>query len=477
MKKTLFLVPLLLVGLSMTVVSCGDDDDVPTPTTETNPGANDNDEDTDPQTPAAPVNAFYMTSSEGYDAAMIGSQSGNAYFASANENNQVTRMSALLNNGTANSTPAAVLFGENQEVRSISVGETSYVFNQNLETGKIDASVISGEASQIFAGVADIPSVQESAARAITRAAISNELKENIFIAFNNMNVMLDVVATINTTITEDRSSVLYDAVIHVTAVVSKVTSDVQQVTSGTVTVTETTPEQFQEIVSNVADEVGGLSELKGKTIDEIDQTVETVTEETVEQAEINTETGEGTIVSGAGKLKVTLTWRYGADIDLHVFEAGYTGNHYWDNHSRGHIYYAEKSNTFTDGYLDYDNTRGYYINPKNTVEIDYSRAAIENIYWDNLNSGDYYIYLHYYASHGDSWCDFVTEGPCTVSVFVDGVGKSKEVTMTSAYNSTMLYIGKVTFPDGTIDFSSPEPASARQVVRMFMANPATPKK
>lgn len=477
MKKSFCLylfASVLTFGLAVTLSSCGDDDDdapapyVPAPQAESSDGK------------------MYVTEGVTYALSMVNDDSGNAYFVTADDNDNLSRVNALLNNGGSASVPATVIFGDNQEVRSITVDDVTYVFRKNPETHKIDVSVIRGNDSQLFPGVLDYTDdsaepindgePEVAARRALTRAAVSATLMANLQVAFGNMNVMLEAVARVNVLISEETGSVFYSAVAEYRAVITSVTGDVSRVMSGTVQIEEVSAEEFQSVVAEIAESVPSLSTIANNTLEQMEQTVEASVVDTDEAAQENTESGEGTIISGGAdsKFKVTLTWRYGADIDLHAFEAGFTQSRTYGNNATGHIYYSQKQATLTDGYLDFDNTHGYYIDPTGNEPSDYSRAAIENIYWQTVNDGDYYIYLDYYASHSSSWCDGVTTGPCTISVFVNGVGKSITVDMTSAYHHpSMRYIGKVTFPEGTIDFNSPEDPQARRLVRRIMENPA----
>ena len=467
MSKNFFFVALLFAGLCVSFNSCSKDDgggseqQVEQQQPQPSP---------DPQTPEGSSDSFVMTQGSTYKLSMVNKGNGNAYFVTADDNDQISRLNALLDNGGTESVPATVIFDDAQDVRSITFSDVSYVFNKNSETNKIDVSVVQGEVSQIFQDVMDYTPTPNEARR---RRAASGSFEANMNIALNNMNVMLTAVGTVNARISESGEGVLYSAVANVTAVITSLTHDTSVLITDEVVIEEATAEQFENVIKNLSEQIPSLVELAEKTLAEMEQAVAEKVEETDETADSNTETGEGTIVSGMGKLKTTLTWRYGADIDLHIFEAGFSGSHDQGIQDQGHIYYSAKTNSFTDGYLDYDNTSGYYINPENYEDNDYSRAAIENVYWNEVNNGTYYVYLHYYAQHSGEWCDGVTEGPCTVSIFVDGVGKSKTVEMTRAYNSQMLYVGKVTFPDGTIDLSTPEAAKARQMADEYMAAPS----
>lgn len=96
-----------------------------------------------------------------------------------------------------------------------------------------------------------------------------------------------------------------------------------------------------------------------------------------------------------SGDLKVTLLWNFPADIDVHVRQPnGRT------------IFYANRSDSSTGGYLDVDNQEG-------------GRGAAENIYWENPPRGKYQVKLHYYQSSRAN--GVAGRGKCTVVVFQKG--------------------------------------------------------
>ncbi len=78
--------------------------------------------------------------------------------------------------------------------------------------------------------------------------------------------------------------------------------------------------------------------------------------------------------IGGTGDLKITLLWNFHSDIDLHVQEPdGYE------------ISYKNKTSP-SGGKLDTDNRSG-------------GRGSAENIYWEAPPTGQYKIWLEYYAS------------------------------------------------------------------------------
>ena len=111
-----------------------------------------------------------------------------------------------------------------------------------------------------------------------------------------------------------------------------------------------------------------------------------------------NVELGLATLNSGHGALKVTLSWNFYADIDLHAIEPNGT-----------RIYYNHEYSYRTGGYLDVDNRSG-------------GAGAAENIYWENPENGVYDIAIDYFGSsilNGMSQC-----GMCKVTILYKGQGK-----------------------------------------------------
>lgn len=115
------------------------------------------------------------------------------------------------------------------------------------------------------------------------------------------------------------------------------------------------------------------------------DVEIDTTTAEVVRQAES---------VGSTGALKVTLLWNFHADIDLHVKQP-----------SGKVIYYKEKQDSSSGGYLDVDNREG-------------GNGAAENIFWNKPPKGQYMIALNYY---GESQSGKTEYGTCTVVVFQEG--------------------------------------------------------
>lgn len=120
----------------------------------------------------------------------------------------------------------------------------------------------------------------------------------------------------------------------------------------------------------------------------------------------------EGIDIGGTGKLKVTLLWDFPGDIDLHIIEP--SGNE---------IYYANKRNWLSGGYLDVDNQQG-------------GEGAAENIYWKEPPSGQYKVFLNFYnksAAGGSGICRVIIrqEGldTQTFEIPMSVVGETKDVT------------------------------------------------
>ena len=118
-----------------------------------------------------------------------------------------------------------------------------------------------------------------------------------------------------------------------------------------------------------------------------------------------NVELGTAVLNSGAGELKVTLSWDYYADIDLYVVEPNETV-----------IYWKTPYSYYTGGFLDVDNRIG-------------GPGATENIFWNSPEDGEYTIILDYY---GASTLNNLTQsGTCKVTIMYKGVGTVYSVSMT----------------------------------------------
>lgn len=112
---------------------------------------------------------------------------------------------------------------------------------------------------------------------------------------------------------------------------------------------------------------------------------IDTTATEAVRQAES---------IGATGALKVTLLWHFHADIDLLVKQP-----------NGKVIYYKEKQDNSTGGYLDVDNREG-------------GKGAAENIFWNEPPKGQYMVALNYF---GKSQSGKTEAGTCTVVVFQEG--------------------------------------------------------
>lgn len=134
-----------------------------------------------------------------------------------------------------------------------------------------------------------------------------------------------------------------------------------------------------------------------------------------------NVEAGHGILQTGSGSLKVTLSWSFYADIDLHVIEPN--GNR---------IYYIDRTSS-TGGYLDRDDRDG-------------GSGAVENIYWENAPDGTYTIVLDYFgrsASHSMS-----QSGVCKVTLLCNGNGRVINVPMSEHDTKTVV---QLKMPEGQV--------------------------
>lgn len=129
-----------------------------------------------------------------------------------------------------------------------------------------------------------------------------------------------------------------------------------------------------------------------------------------------------GALNSGYGELKATLSWNFYADIDIHAFEP-----------SGIHIYWNNPKSSVSGGYLDVDNREG-------------GAGAIENIYWEKAEEGEYDIFIDYYGE--STLNDLFQTGECLVSVYCNGYGKTYRIPL-GIYDSE--YVTTITLPDGIL--------------------------
>ncbi len=289
----------------------------------------------------------------------------------------------------------------NSLIRSITINGVTYTFVVN-DDGNIDAAVVCNGISELYTDVAPAELLGASFTGDDFAAILSD--------AFSKIGNGTNIIIAINQLIISD--SAIYTDVQAIINYILGLQNDALDLED---------PETTGELTETPTEEPTDVDE---ERLAESDET-----------ADDNTNKGNGAIVSGKGALKVTLTWFYRADIDLHIYEPGYTSG-------TGHIYYATPRNSFTDGFLDIDNTRGYYINPE-TRETNESLSAVENVYWpESPKDGVHNIYLDYYGGN--------ETGSCNVTVYVDGKSiYSEDVTMLQT--DRQKYIVSVKMPEGTI--------------------------
>lgn len=99
--------------------------------------------------------------------------------------------------------------------------------------------------------------------------------------------------------------------------------------------------------------------------------------------------------IGGTGDLKITLTWEFPGDIDVHVTEP-----------SGEVINFMNKNDYETGGNLDVDNLQGG--SPGN--------PAAENVYWPHPPAGRYHVMVKYYGERQG-----VTQGTVNVTVINNG--------------------------------------------------------
>lgn len=351
--------------------------------------------------------SFYSTTNvpDGYGIGVVNDNDGNVYFV-ADDNNDgtgnVNRVNFVLNNGgeAAGNNGAQAngccLFYD-QKARSVTINGVTYTFHQN-DDNKIDVAITCNNISELYTNVVDA---------SLLNSGAGNNKIGNAFMGIYNA---ADIIEATNARVKND--SPLFPYVASVSDYISLLRGDSQW-------------------LGNDAN-VGQLTANPGDKAVNVDFTIVT---ETDNVAYNNTNSGNGAIASGKGALKVTLTWFFDSDIDLHVFEPDYET-------SVGHIFFGAPTNSFCGGYLDIDNVRGYYINPL-TGETNTGLAAVENIYWmDSPKDGVYKICLDNY-SH-------IRAGMCNLAIYKDGKSiYSKNVWINT--NDRVRYIVSVCMPYGDV--------------------------
>lgn len=390
MKKKFIYTMLLLASLSFSVTSCCDGGDII------------GEENTPPaEQPAEEPQHFYSITNvpDGYNTGLVNENDNNIYFVADENGNgtgNVRRVNFVLNNGGEDSANGVAIFSSNK-VRSMTINSVTYTFSINADN-KIDVAVTKNNVTELYTNVAD--------ASLIDIADSNNKLAA----AFMGIGNTTDIITNVNGLISNN--SALYEYITSLQKYLASLKGD-----SGWL---------------GNADNSGSLA--SNPTDKRVDYDNEEISS-TDSEADNNTNSGNGAVVSGKGKLKATLTWFFESDIDLHVYEPDYTGY-------KGHIYYADKENSFTDGYLDIDNRIGYYINPT-TNETNRNLAAVENIYWkESPKDGVYKLYLDNY-SH-------IRGGKCNLSVYKDGKSiYNADIDLDT--NDRARYIISVRMPEGEI--------------------------
>lgn len=382
---------MLLASLSISVSSCCDTDDVINDVTPTTPV-----EENKPSTLQ-----FYSTTDvpNGYNIGVVNKDNNNVYFVADNNGNgtgDVNRVNFVLNNGNGANGNGVVIFNDNK-VRSMTVNGVTYTFHQN-ENGKVDVAVTYNNVSELYSNVAD--------AQLIGIAPTDNKIAA----AFKGVGNSAEIASSVNSLINNE--SALYAYINGLQAYLSSLKGDSQWLGNDGNT---------GQLITNPGNQPVNVDK--------------DAVAETDNVANNNTNSGNGAVVSGKGALKVTLTWFFPSDIDLHVFEPGFVT-------TTGHIYYAASRNSFTDGYLDIDNRSGYYINPL-TGESNTSLAAVENIYWkESPQDGVYKLCLDNFTN--------TRSGMCNLAVYKDGRSiYSKDVMIN--VNDRVKYIVSVRMPQGEI--------------------------
>lgn len=337
---------------------------------------------------------FVYNTPEGADAYII-----------TNKDGKIEKMNLVF--GKGDHTDYGTVFFYNNKIRSITFQNVTYTFHENNK-GKVDVAITAFGHTELFTDVDDALSIAYADGTDVSQV-------------FACIVRVLEVIKNANSRISNDSS--IYSYVSSIVDLLSKVDDSANGLTDSDVCETLVDNAEYDEDPEDF--------DLSGVGNNEYD-------------AENNTDIGNGAIASGIGALKVTLTWKFSADIDLHVYEPGCTTSIPASNAGKGHIYYSSRRDSFTDGYLDIDNTVGYYINPL-TGERNERLSAVENVYWnENPKNGVFYVYLHYFAGS--------QSGPCTVTVYKNGKTLlTKTVNMSSANHSSQNFIASINMPLGTI--------------------------
>lgn len=389
MKKKVFYTAMLLASLTFSVTSCCDGGDI---TNET---------PTSPEQPAEEPQRFFSTTDvpEGYNTGVVNERNNNLYFIADENGNgtgNVKRVNFVLNNGGEDAGNGVAIFSGNR-MRSMTINGVTYTFSQNADN-KVDVAVTRNNVTELYTNVAD--------ASLIDLADSNNKLAA----AFLGIGNTADIIKDVNGLISDN--SALYEYISSLQKYLDSLKGDSEWLGDN--------------------DNAGSLAgNTTGKELDYDKDVVKN----TDSEADNNTNSGNGAVVSGKGKLKATLTWFFPSDIDLHVYEPDYT-------YEVGHIYYSTPTNSFTDGYLDIDNRVGYYINPV-TNERNESLAAVENIYWkESPKDGVYKLCLDNYSERRG--------GICNLSIYKDGRSiYNQDVDLDT--NDRMRYIVSVRMPQGEV--------------------------
>lgn len=294
------------------------------------------------------------------------------------------------------------------KVSSVTIGDVTYTFVDN--DGVVDVAIAAGGNTELIQEVAKSDD--------IWNAPTTGSMGVRLAGAFSTYEQMLALIKILNGQIGED--SPIYPYVHGNGAATDQRGSD-----SGIVT----DPTNMTGVV-----EPGVTVVIPQNPIDKEEM------DEDKKQNDEDTDSSHAALVSGSGALKVTVSWKFSADIDSYVIEPRYSG-------STGVIWYSQPHNSFCGGMLDIDNTVGYYINPQTRVSYP-NLAAVENIYYESdVEPGVYNVKLNYYGGQED--------GPVTVVIYANGksIG-SRVIEMKRAERAIDGYrayvsVGTVKMPEG----------------------------
>ncbi|MBE6333508.1 MAG: hypothetical protein E7071_01625 [Bacteroidales bacterium] len=325
------------------------------------------------------------------DFAILG-KDGSGFFYEADDDNELYPDRFIACGDSIDNSKVVVNFGENGLIDNILTDEFTLVLG-NYENNKFDAVVITKEGAS---------AIQNGIESSINWEEYYNNFEigeSNEYIFVTQINIILKIICQnggLKELLEKSELAISKDYLENLVVVDSIYNALVDVEVINPTFGTQVSTGDITYYIKITVDRNSGFS------IDEIIDIIEEYTKDVAEggssmedDANDDINLGEGSLVSGYGQIKMTLTWDNYSDIDIHCVDpSGY------------HIYYGAMRST-TGGYLDYDNVNGF---------------GPENIYFDPAPEGTYEVYLHYYAEKNG-----VSSVRYKVVIFKDGVGETFE--------------------------------------------------